>query len=105
MRLAILGCVALAALPGLALGQGALRPTSDARDLRDVPPVARVEGAPVLPGAVATSPIAILVPVGMHHGVYTITAMPGVRLFSDSVGDVVVTRGDSLLLPITYSVP
>ena len=105
MRRAIFVCAALAALPRLVVGQGALRPAIDSRDLRDVPPSARIEGAPVLPGVVATSPIAVVAPSGVHHGVYTITPMPGVRLFSDSVGEVRIASGDSLLLPITYSVP
>ena len=105
MRRAIVLLVALAALPRLVLGQGALRASTGASDLRDVEPVARIEGAPVLPGSVATSPIAIVSPAGVRHGVYTVRPMPGVRLFSDSVGEITAEAGDSTLLPITYSVP
>jgi hypothetical protein len=99
-----LGLLALIALPRVLLGQGALRPASDGRDLRDVPTTARVEGAPVLPGSIATAPIAIAAPIGVRRGTYTITAMPGVRLFSDSTGELTLQDADSTLLPITYSV-
>jgi len=105
MRRAILAFAALVALPRFVLGQGALRASTGSPDLRDVEPLARIEGAPVLPGSVATSPIAIVRPTGVGHGAYTIRPMPGVRLFSDSVGEIAADGSDSTLLPITYSVP
>lgn len=105
MRRALLVPALLYALPRVVLGQGALRASTGSPDLRDVEPLARVEGAPVFPGSVATSPIAVVRPSGARHGTYTIRPMPGVMLFSDSSGDIAFDSSDSTLLPITYSVP
>ena len=104
MRRALLSFAIAALLTPAAHGQGALLPVREIRDLRGVEPTARIVGTPVLPGAVATSPLSFVAPPRVKHARFIVTPMPGVRLYSDSVGEVSFSPGDSVSLPITYSV-
>jgi hypothetical protein len=78
-------------------------PASLAAD--ELPANARIVAPPVKPGAIVTTPLRFVRPPHATAGTYVVLPSSGVRVFGETYGRIESAAGDTVLLPLTYSIP
>lgn len=94
----------------VAAGAQAARPVVEGLDVAsggEAPRAVRVDAPPVEPGAVSTAAVVLPSPPrrAQREARYTIVPSPGVRVFGELSGKVLLEPGEPAVLPVTYSVP